>query len=280
MAICTSCGVFSDGAAEFAGSANGLAYIVQANWSESGGKILADRSLYEAVQVDAFSTLVNDGTYSASFTHAAPMRRFFSEVVTAALAELRTHSASGMSVIDCGCGNGAWLDQLTELPGAGRIGALYGFDLTPEMIDVAVERLGSKSLSADLCVGNILDERAYYFGDSQRRFDLAYSYDVVQQLPANSQFAAVEMLLGRLKPGGIAIIFDNDRNSSFGHGMSRKKFFTRYLGMNLVPRYYCNARYPALGKFAERLSTSNKLRVGVELSPGGGKRALIIRAEG
>jgi SAM-dependent methyltransferase len=126
-------------------------------------------------------------------------------------------------------------------------------------------------------VGNVLEDAAYQFGQPDRRFDLIYTFDVIQQLPPREQYRAVEQLLDRLDEGGIAVVFDNDKRSRFGRVMARKKFLTRYLGLRLVPRYYCNARYPPLADFAERLNRSRRLPVALEVSPGGAKRALILR---
>jgi len=232
---------------------------------------------YEEVQSSAFSALVKDGTYSGSFDHPQPARLFFQSVMTGVLTELGRALASGLSVIDCGCGNGTWLDYLTGLEGAEHIRSLRGFDLTPEMTEVAAFRLEGKAQSTTIKSGNILDPASYGFPGSCDRYDLVFTYDVVQQLPVKLQFQACETIIEHLAPGGIAVIFDNDSRSNFGRRKKKKKFLTRYFGFKLVPEYYCNAHYPPLEKFGARLEQKYGIRSNIEISPNGVKRALVLR---
>jgi hypothetical protein len=68
------------------------------------------------------------------------------------------------------------------------------------------------------------------------------------------QWKAVETMLGRLAPGGRLLVFDHDCKSGYGRRMGFKKFVTRHLRIPLVPRFYCNAGYPPLGVFANRIA--------------------------
>ena len=145
------------------------------------------------------------------------------------------------------------------------------------MVTVATRRLESKAPPENFQSGNILKSDSYRFPNSSGKFDLLYTYDVIQQLPSKLQFTAVETMLDHLSEGGVAVFFDNDARSKYGRVMGRKKFLTRYFGMRLVPRYYCNASYPPLADFAEKLVKERALRVSIEIARTGIKRALIVQ---
>ena len=233
------------------------------------------KAAYESTQVGAFAALVEDGTYSENFDHAPRAQEFFNGVMSQVMNELA--DTRQLRVLDCGCGNGAWLDFLvnTVSPGAGE--TVFGYDLTPEMVDVARRRLSVSVPPENFQVGNILESESYCFDGSGGLYELIITYDVVQQLPRKLQFEACNSILQHLRPGGTAVIFDNDCKSAFGRRMGRRKFFTRYFGMKLVPQYYCNAHYPPLAKFAEQIAKKTNYTTEVLVSGNGMKRALIIR---
>ena len=91
------------------------------------------RSKQRDEQRQAFGSLVNLGIYSTKFEHSPQSIQFFTECITDAFA--RIPPAQAASVLDCGCGAGAWLDLvLGKLQSRGEPGhQYYGFDLTPEI---------------------------------------------------------------------------------------------------------------------------------------------------
>lgn len=236
---------------------------------------MAVEKSYETTQIDAFAALVNDGTYAEDFDHAPQAQEFFALVMSAV-----TKSTPGLgrsSVLDCGCGNGAWLDFLASRMSEADFGQYFGYDLTPQMVDVSRRRLARLGSAAHFQAGNILEHGSYHFAGHGDKFDLIFTYDVVQQLPKKLQAGAFDVILEHLAEGGVAVVFDNDCDSDFGRKMGRKKFLTRYLGLKLVPRYYCNASYPPLGKIAQRINGRAGYSAEVQISPNAMKRALIIR---
>ena len=88
---------------------------------------------------------------------------------------------------------------------------------------------------------------------------------------------ACDAMLKRLKSGGILVVFDHDRWSRHGLIMGAKKVVTKYTGIQLVPRYYCNASYPPLLRMCRQLLAKG-LDASIRLAPDGRKRALFVRA--
>ncbi len=224
-------------------------------------------------QKEAFGELVNDGTYGEQFSHPPASQDLFTRAIARAVELLDLPQSAGIDVLDSGCGNGAWLEFLCQLPIATRLGSLNGFDITPEMVVAAGERLAGCGLPLNLSEGNALDRKA--FGSPGQSYQLVYTYDVIQQLPRKQQLAGCELLLQVLAPGGVAIIFDNDADTPFGRRMGRRKFFTRYFGLPLVPRYYCNAHYPRLARIAQTLGEAG-YEYETVVASNGAKRALLL----
>jgi hypothetical protein len=145
------------------------------------------------------------------------------------------------------------------------------------MVETARARLEGRVPPSHLQQGNILTDASYVFSGDDRPYQILYAFDVVQQLPRKLQFEAVKRMLARLAPDGCAIVFDHERWSRHGLRMGWRKFVTNYLDVELVPRYYCNARYPALARFASKLRTSGRYTTEVKVAPDGRKRALFVR---
>ena len=96
-------------------------------------------------------------------------------------------------LLDLGCGSGELLQRAVTRT-QGSIAAV-GLDLTPEMLGLAKDRIGS---SIDLVEGNVLDGLPF----RDESFHVVTSLNLVQELP----FPAVAPLLAEvhrvLKPGG------------------------------------------------------------------------------
>src|SRR3546814_8047586 len=83
-----------------------------------------------------------------------------------------------------------------------------------------------------------------------------------------------------LAPGGVALIFDNEADSRFGRRMALRKLLTRYCGLRLVPRYYCNAAYPRLERIRQGLAKDAMMNCEIVLRADGVKRALVVERPG
>ncbi|WP_193369763.1 class I SAM-dependent methyltransferase [Pelagibius marinus] len=228
----------------------------------------------------SFDSLVERGVYDADFDHAPAAKTFVANV----LGEVRQQLPwkKPLTVLDCGCGTGAWLTFLhaqLSLVGFNPL-RLCGFDLSYRMVEVAREKLQGLALPDDLRTGNVLDRQSYAFEGLSVGFDLIFTYDVIQQLPRSRQAEACEMMIAALAPQGMALIFDNDSATRFGRRMALRKFLTRYCGLRLVPRYYCNASYPPLERFRRQFDRTPPMRARIMARADGSKRAMIVDCRG
>ena len=229
----------------------------------------------EEGQRASFNALVADGVYSQEFDHPPSLKAFVERVIND---EVVSSDDASLKVLDCGCGTGAWLQFIGALLSERGIGnQLFGFDISDSMVDLATRKLGG--LDTDSCVkrGDLLDSESYAFDAAKAGFDVIFVFDAVQQLPPKRQFDACELMVERLAPGGVLLVFDHDKVSAYGRAMGRKKFITRYLGVPLVPKYFCNAKYPPLSLFASRFARSEGLSVSVLSADESPKMALVIR---
>lgn len=224
----------------------------------------------------SFDNLVEHGVYDADFEHAPAAKAFVADV----LQEIRPKLPRSLplTVLDCGCGTGAWLSFLHEqlsLVGFHPL-RLCGFDLSGRMVEVARQKLQGLAKPSDLRSGNVLDKESYAFDQLSAGFDLIFTYDVVQQLPSARQAEACDLMIAALAAQGMAVIFDNDSATRFGRRMALRKFLTRHCGLRLVPRYYCNASYPPLERFRRRLDRTPLMRARIKVRADGIKRAMIV----
>ncbi|MEO0500954.1 MAG: class I SAM-dependent methyltransferase [Pseudomonadota bacterium] len=198
----------------------------------------------------SFDELVARGVYSKGHVHADAFRALFRTGMADALGTLETNTPR---ILEVGCGAGAWIDDtLALLNEEGVSGEVFGTDISPKMVETCQARFAGRLPPERFFVGDILADGGYGNGDAA--YDLIVAYDVVQQLPRAAQPAAFDAMARHLTPGGVLLIFDNEADSSFGRSMARKKFLTRYFRLPLVPRYFCNARYPAMAATAKRLA--------------------------
>ena len=231
---------------------------------------------YESIQKEAFGVLVREGIYDENFTHSDEAKDFFRARLVAALSRV---DKGEVSILDCGCGPGVWLAGAKDV--AGSVGRsdirLFGFDITAEMIQLARQRLADYVNPCQLQQGDLLRRDAYHFEGNDGRFDIIFAYDAIQQLPRKRQFRAIELMTQVLAKSGEIVIFDHDCRSGYGRMMGVRKFITQYFSIGLVPRYYCNAKYPPLVKFSERLNRSGRFHAEIFPSTTSPKRALVIR---
>lgn len=223
---------------------------------------------------DAMREALRVGAYGPTFEHSQAAKDFVSDTLVPLA--LRLPKNRPVRILECGCGAGPWLAFLSATVGATRTVHWYGFDLTPEMLDQAKRRLGSRETGPTLRVGSVLDPLSYRFEDGAESFDLVFAYDVVQQLPRWLQYEACRRMVGALEAGGALAVFDQERFSLQGIGMGLRKFATGWFRVRLVPDYYCAARYPRLRAIAARLRREGRF---AEVRTGRGvrKRVLVVR---
>lgn len=228
------------------------------------------------LQRTSFNTLVETQVYAGGFKHAPPAQSFVEQVFQDAVLP-HLQRSSGLNVIDAGCGVGAWLKFLSEKlarePYETRI---CGFDIADKMVSLAQVELTGIASAEDITRGDLLDSKAYSRPGILSGYDLIFTYDTVQQLPPTRQFDACRLMVENLEQGGILVIFDHDSASAYGRKMACKKFLTRYFRLPLVPRYYCNAKYPPLAVFAKRLESTLGCTTHIHVAPDGQKRALVV----
>jgi len=83
-------------------------------------------------------------------------------------------------------------------------------------------------------------------------------------------------MLSHLFPQGTLIIFDSEFWSLYGIKMALKKIITRYTPIDLVPSFYCLAKYPSLRFYRLRMILSG-FKAEVIISKNGKKRAIVIQ---
>lgn len=223
--------------------------------------------------VGRYEGLIDSGVYRSSTEHGSPDKAIVREVLEPFF---RARPDGALRVLDSGCGPGEWLEEVHALA-SHRSGKthLSGFDITPGMIDLARERLVGRVDPADIKVGDVLMPETYS-SDPDARFDLVYTFDVVQQLPTSRQWDSVQAMLSVVAPGGSLVIFDHDGRSLYGRKMRTKKVLRRYLHIPLVPAWYVYSVYPPLGKYASRLAKEKGLSVRVVSRDDTPRRALIV----
>jgi SAM-dependent methyltransferase len=210
----------------------------------------ATTSDYKLQAVGAMESAVSLGAFKATTRPSKEAR----ELVFCCLERIKAYSppVANLRVLECGCGSGAWLELILEYWKDLGPAAVHGFDLTPALVKEAKKRLGSLLPAKNLACGDILENASYAFGTTNE-YNLIYCYDVVQQLPRRLQSSACQTMYNHLAAGGCLLVFDHDKWSRYGIMMGLKKALRRYLGIPLVPRYYCSARYPDLDKLAKSL---------------------------
>jgi len=118
-----------------------------------------------------------------------------------------------LRALDAGCGTGAVLLALRAamVRRGFAVGALYGFDLTPAMLDLfrdALERRGIGGV--DLRQADVLHLEA--LPDSWANFDLIVSASMLEYVPRERFVEALTVLRDRLRPGGTFVLFMTRRN--------------------------------------------------------------------
>lgn len=119
--------------------------------------------------------------------------------------------ADARSLLDAGCGPASFLRDVTDLGMD-----LYGFDLTPEMVDEAARVLAGRGVpSTRLWTGSVMDPAAFRCPtEPWRRFDAAVCVGVLPHVPPHADRAVLEGLVDAVVPGGLVAV--EARNQLFG----------------------------------------------------------------
>lgn len=211
---------------------------------------------YREILKKSFKKEVARGTYNSSHFHSANSRCFFLSVLENVLAE-KWHSRDVLRVLEAGMGDGAWLETIIKARTWART-KIYGFDLTPEMVDLAKKRFSDVKSSSNAEVGFLRSGNATeiesYLPENEnnngRVYNLVFCYDLLQQLPANLRIRALKKMFEVVKSGGCVIIFDKHKYSIPNLKMALRKLITRHTSFKLVPEFYLNASYPNMKKLA------------------------------
>lgn len=108
------------------------------------------------------------------------------------------------SVLDAGCGPASFLRDLV-----GEGVDLYGFDLTPEMVDEARRVLSARGFSADhIWTGSVLDPAAFRAPGpgGAAPFDAAVCVGVLPHVPQNADVSVIRNLRGAVREGGLVVL--------------------------------------------------------------------------
>ena len=106
------------------------------------------------------------------------------------------------NLIDAGCGPASMLRNL-----AGLSAGLYGFDLTPEMVEEAKQVFLKMNLNPDrIWQGSVLDRHAFGGGHKKSRYDALLSWGVMPHLKEKDEKRVILNFKSALRPDGIACV--------------------------------------------------------------------------
>jgi SAM-dependent methyltransferase len=113
--------------------------------------------------------------------------------------------ARSKTLLDAGCGPASFLRLVP------RALSVYGFDLTPEMVEEARRVLAPRRVPANhLWQGSVTSPRAYRAPadatDAPGRFDAAISIGVFPHIQAAADAVVVRNLRNAVRPGGLVVV--------------------------------------------------------------------------
>ena len=133
--------------------------------------------------------------------HASVLRSHRWRTVANSAAFLAPHLATGMALLDVGCGPGTITAELAGLVAPGKV---IGIDAAAGVIELARDEHGSgQSGNLEFEVGDVY---ALRFADAT--FDVVYAHQVLQHL--SDPITALREMHRVLRPGGILAIRDAD----------------------------------------------------------------------
>lgn len=124
----------------------------------------------------------------------------------------------GSTFLELGCGSG-WMTRY-----AARCGAdATGYDISPEMIDIARAEAARDGLSARFEVGDMETV------EPEPRFDRCLIYEALHH--SSQQLAVLEMAHRSLKPGGLLLVSEPNWTQRFRGRAAAEEFGTTELGI-------------------------------------------------
>lgn len=205
----------------------------------------------------AFSKEIEKGTYSIDSVHGNIPLRFFEKTLKETIKSISLNTKT-LRILDCGMGPGDLLVHIVEnwptLRPAENLGLeVSGFEFTEKFVPIAKKKL-TDFLSKTKCnytesnfemkTGNILDIQ------ENKKFDISYCYDVIQQLPKGDRLNAIGQMLA---VSSNVIVFEKHLWSPKGIRRELKAFVTRFTPFKLVPDFYRLASYSNLYKLAAQV---------------------------
>jgi 2-polyprenyl-3-methyl-5-hydroxy-6-metoxy-1,4-benzoquinol methylase len=105
----------------------------------------------------------------------------------------------GQSVLDIGCGDGAYLGKV-----APRVGSGWGIDAEPVAIRLARRKFREHGITNCRVENLRIDQANAFFRDKRQTFDVVWSSDVIEHLPRPEEL--LELAVQVVKPEGLCII--------------------------------------------------------------------------
>ena len=114
---------------------------------------------------------------------------------------LKKHSPKAM--LDAGCGPASFLRDITHLDWE-----LYGFDLTPEMVQEGKRIITKKNIAAErIWEGSVLINDDFQNPtDKKSTYDAVTCVGVLPHIPENSDQVVLKNIYSSLNPGGVALV--------------------------------------------------------------------------
>lgn len=115
--------------------------------------------------------------------------------LTRVIKYLKDNAIQPQSILDIGCGVG-----IPSMEIAQPTCSIYGFDLSPELVDYACARAKRLNLSAEYIVGSVTDPSAY----PDRLFELVIAFGVFQHI--TDDLAVLSHIKQHLAPNGLVVL--------------------------------------------------------------------------
>ena len=148
-------------------------------------------------EVKACYSTWGESYYADYYGDEAPYPPIHRDIIIDLLAR-----SGARTLLDAGCGPASMLrDMPEELE-------LYGFDLTPEMVDEARRVLSDRGLPPErIWEGSVLDPRSFSPpGGTPDSFDATICIGVLPHIEEKDDEVVLQNLRSSLKPGGLAIV--------------------------------------------------------------------------
>lgn len=111
-------------------------------------------------------------------------------------------SADPKTILDAGCGSASFLRELADWDAE-----LYGFDLTPEMVDEGKRIFTELGRNPDfIWQGSVLTADDFTTGGTPTNFDAAVCSGVFPHIPAETDETVIANLRSSVRDGGLVVV--------------------------------------------------------------------------